>query len=275
MHKRKLLADVSKKGLLYISTTDINDDFKASLHSHPNMEILIITKGEGKIITNRKQIPIKEGNVIIINQNSSHYEFSESSCSFHALGVDNSNAFLKETFKKKIIYFPINKDDFSKMLNFFSLLSNEAENRCDSGVIDPCFEAIISIIVRNSSVVFRKEPSNYYSTVVATAKDIIDNYYFSNLTLEDIATRLSISPSRLAHLFKKEIGLTIIEYKLLSQISEAYNLLSMTDMPITNVSNAVGFNDSAYFTKQFKRCCSMTPKEYRKRFGIKKKEDNN
>ena len=269
MHKRILLTNFSKKDVLYISSTDIDADFKASYHSHPNLEILLITKGSGKIFTTHKQIPIKEGSVVIINSNSNHYEFSNTSCSFYAIGIDNSNAYLKETFRKKIIYFDLDKDEFSKMNKLYNLIFDEGQSNIEDPIIDNCLDAILTVIRRNSEIIFKHKINDNFSPIVATAKDIIDNYYFSNLTLEDIASRLSISVSRLAHMFKKEVGMTLIDYKLLSQITESYNLLELTDMPIISIASAVGFNNSAYFTKVFKRWAAMTPKRYRE---IKKKQ---
>lgn len=263
MHKRISLSDISQKDILYISTTEIDDDFKTNYHSHPNLEILIFIKGKAKIITTNRQIPVKEGDIVLINANSNHYEVSDSKCTFHAIGVNETNAFLKETFSKKIIYFSVPKDEFKTICTLYDIINNEVLNRADATIIDNSFESITKIIERNRSIYFNKTQYHNYSSVVSTARDIIDNYFFNNLTVEEIANRLSISTSRLCHLFKKEMGVTLIEYKLLSQLSEAYNLLKITDMSIVAISNAVGFNNSAYFNKMFKRATSMTPKEYR------------
>ena len=265
MHKRIPLSNISKKNILYISTTEIDENFKANYHSHPNLEILIFTKGKGKIITNNKQIPVKEGDAVVINQSSNHFEVSDSKCTFYAIGINDSNAFLKNTFSKKIIYFPLNKEDFTTVCSLYDIINKEAENEADSTIIDSCFDAIVSILKRNKDIYFTQSFRKNYSSLVSTAAEILDNYFFSNLTVEDIAKRLSVSTSRLCHQFKKEMGITLIEYKLHCQISEAYNLLKITDMSIAAISSAVGFNDSAYFNKVFKRAACITPKQYRER----------
>ena len=53
-------------------------------------------------------------------------------------------------------------------------------------------------------------------------------------------------------------------YKLFCQIEEAKNLLTITDMSITEISALIGFNNTSYFTKKFKVITNLTPKEFRK-----------
>ena len=63
MHQRRTIKNNINNNIIYISKTDIGDDFKTSYHSHTNAEILLITKGEGLIISKEKQYPIKEKNL--------------------------------------------------------------------------------------------------------------------------------------------------------------------------------------------------------------------
>ena len=54
MHNRLTLK--TSNNLLYISLTEIEDTFKSNLHSHPNLEILLINDGKGYIQTTNKKI---------------------------------------------------------------------------------------------------------------------------------------------------------------------------------------------------------------------------
>ena len=55
MHQRKFIYNDVNKNLLYISITDIGDDFKTNFHSHSNTELLLVTIGIGHIITNNNK----------------------------------------------------------------------------------------------------------------------------------------------------------------------------------------------------------------------------
>lgn len=263
MHQRISLVNKTNNKLLYISKTDIGDDFKASYHSHSNLEILLITKGKGKILTTNKTIPIKEKDIVIINSNSNHCEISSSECEFLAIGVNHFNAFLDDSFKKKIIYFPVKDEEYEKIKKLYNIIFLESQIKDGENIISSCFENIITLITRNSNTFFNSTTSEVYTSLISNALNIIDNYFYSNLSINDLASRLSVSPSLLCHQFKKETGKTIIEYKLTCQIQEACNLLKITDMSILDISSAIGINNSAYFSKVFKKIMGCTPKEYR------------
>jgi len=73
-----------------------------------------------------------------------------------------------------------------------------------------------------------------------------------------------LTPSYLSRLFKQETGVTITDYLINVRIEQAKNLLrSRPDLKTYEVGEQVGYPDSAYFTKLFKRIVGMTPNEYR------------
>ncbi|MBR0288235.1 MAG: helix-turn-helix domain-containing protein, partial [Selenomonadaceae bacterium] len=66
---------------------------------------------------------------------------------------------------------------------------------------------------------------------------------------------------------KKETGLSPIQYMMQRRIGEAQSLLVETSLPIQEIEFRLGFNDSAHFSKMFKKHVGVTPKEYRKHFA--------
>ena len=265
MHRRLLISIPEENNLLYISETTIDENFKASYHSHPNLEILLIVDGEGKLVTMNRNIDMKKGDVIIINANSKHCEVSKTKCTFYAIGINKLEAFLPNDFQKKIIYFSLNNNDFNSLLALYKIIFQEVEITKDYSfdIILNSYNMIMKYIARNISINFKKVESENKSSLVANAINIIENYYYNQLTLKSIAHRLSISPSLLAHAFKKETGKTIIEYKLECQLQEACNLLKITDMSILDIAFATGFTTSSYFSETFKKKFGITPKEFR------------
>lgn len=263
MHQRRTIKNNINNNLIYISKTDIGDDFKTSYHSHPNAEILLITKGEGLIITKEKQYPIKEKDIFIINTYTDHYEVSDTSCHFMAIGIDKLNVYLKEDFSKKIISINLKDDDYQKIYFLYQLIFLDSKNEIDDDVITNSFSSIISLIKRNIDINFNSVSKSKYSFLVANAIDIIENNYYSNISLNDLSERLSIAKSTLEHQFKKETNYSIIEYKINCQLQEACNLLKITNMQISDVAMETGFNNLSYFSKVFKNKFKLTPKAYR------------
>ena len=101
--------------------------------------------------------------------------------------------------------------------------------------------------------------------------DYLNEHYAEALTLSQISEKFFISASHLSHVFKKETGLSPIQYMMQRRIGEAQSLLVETLLPIQEIEEQLGFNDSAHFSKMFKKCVGVTPKEYRKHFAERRR----
>jgi AraC family transcriptional regulator, melibiose operon regulatory protein len=91
------------------------------------------------------------------------------------------------------------------------------------------------------------------------------NFFSTNLTVENIAGEVGISARHFSRLFVKEIGMTVPDYLNLLRIRKAKELLLNTEMDITRIAYAVGYNSSQYFTTRFKRLEHVTPRAFREK----------
>lgn len=95
-------------------------------------------------------------------------------------------------------------------------------------------------------------------------KYIEKNYNNKNFNLDSFSKEVYISKYHLIRKFKKEYGITPIEYLNKYRLKIAVSLLLKTENSITEISNIVGFNSTNYFIKIFKKSYNMTPNVYRK-----------
>ncbi|HYC88755.1 MAG TPA: AraC family transcriptional regulator [Thermoanaerobaculia bacterium] len=86
----------------------------------------------------------------------------------------------------------------------------------------------------------------------------------SPLTVRSIAAAVGISPSRLAHVFRKSMGRSVSTYIRESRVRAAAVALRETDDPISDVALRCGFYDQAHLTRVFKAMRAMTPLQYRR-----------
>ncbi|MCE5186756.1 MAG: PocR ligand-binding domain-containing protein [Planctomycetaceae bacterium] len=87
--------------------------------------------------------------------------------------------------------------------------------------------------------------------------------YAQPLTLADIAKASYLSVSRLAHLFREEMGVTIVDYLTNLRINHAKRMLLTSDSNCTRVCYEVGYNNQSYFTRVFKQIAGLTPRQFR------------
>jgi len=100
---------------------------------------------------------------------------------------------------------------------------------------------------------------------IRPAINYIDANYDKPMTLAEIARASHLSVSRLAHVFKEQMGITIIDYVTSVRIERAKALLLATDQSCTEIGFEVGYNNQSYFTRTFKALVGMTPRQFRVR----------
>lgn len=106
---------------------------------------------------------------------------------------------------------------------------------------------------------------------IRPAINYIDANYDKPIILADVAKASHLSISRLAHIFKEQMGITIIDYLTSVRIERAKQLLLATDQNCTEICFQVGYNNQSYFTRTFKGLVGMTPRHFRVRNQRKEK----
>ena len=99
---------------------------------------------------------------------------------------------------------------------------------------------------------------------VRQAKLYVMENYSRQVSLEDVADAIHLSPAYLSTIFKKEMGINFSDFLISCRIEAAKELLKTTDLPIADVASQVGYTDSRYFSKTFTKVVGLKPSTYRK-----------
>lgn len=110
-------------------------------------------------------------------------------------------------------------------------------------------------IFSNSELLFM---GNYSSMVQRTIYYIMDNYS-KNISIEELAKNVYVTPQYLMRIFKKETGKTIINFITDYRINEAIRLIKLKQYKIYEVSEMVGYNDVRHFCRVFKSKTGFPP----------------
>jgi two-component system response regulator YesN len=128
-------------------------------------------------------------------------------------------------------------------------------------VIETIKEFIKDIITEN----FSNRVDNAEFLIKKAVMYIKDNYN-KKITLDDIAGYVGISKYYFSVLFKKEQEITFSSYLNSVRIEKAKQLLKNPKTTINDIVDTIGFNDTQYFSKTFKKFTGMTVTEYRAKF---------
>lgn len=91
------------------------------------------------------------------------------------------------------------------------------------------------------------------------------HHYAEDITLEDAAESMNMSPFYFSRQIKATTGKTFLEYLTAYRMEKAGKRLLSTELSVSDIGRAVGYPDSNYFTKVFKRTFGCTPTVYRQK----------
>lgn len=100
---------------------------------------------------------------------------------------------------------------------------------------------------------------------IAKAVEFINKNYMKEITLEEVAKAVSLSPYYFSRLFKQETSENFVDYLTKYRMATAKKLLTDKSCSIKDVSYNVGYNDPNYFSKLFKKHYGVNPSEFKER----------
>ena len=115
------------------------------------------------------------------------------------------------------------------------------------------------------------EANNLLSDTDMTVGQLVKTYVKNNLskkiTLSELSWKLHCSTVTLTEHFKREYGITIMEYVTQKRMDKAVRLLENSDLSIREISEECGFPDIEYFSRCFKSTHNMSPTTWRKKYS--------
>ncbi|CAM4282467.1 helix-turn-helix domain-containing protein [Paenibacillus macerans] len=100
--------------------------------------------------------------------------------------------------------------------------------------------------------------------VAAEIYDLFTLNYGQSFTLNELAEQYAFHPAHIIRCVKHKYGMSPLQLLLSIRLNKAKQLLADQDKTVNWIAASVGFSDTSYFCKQFKKSIGMTPLEYRK-----------
>ena len=252
--------------LLNIASAKYGGDWHCVPHTHNHVELFYIIGGKGQFLINDKLYPVNTNHLVIINPNVTHTEVSLNAqpLEYIVLGVEGIELSITDTSDGQFCIL-----DHFESVDISSCLRNilrEMEMK-QPGYEDVCqafMEILIIRLMRNTGLSVPAEaPAAGSHRQCAAIRRYIDLHFKESLTLDLLAEEAHMNKHYLSHAFKREYGISPINYMISRRIEESKYLLAETDLSLSQISQLLGFSSLSYFSQVFRKSQSIPPMEYR------------
>lgn len=264
-------------------------EYSVTPHRHQFIELVYTRSGEGVHTVNGQSYHVSAGDMLLINYNQMHSIEVESS--FELVNFLFTPAFISsslltseniadvfaftlsgevgEDFDLPIPIAHFRGKEYMEIEAIVSSMIKEYENKNQGyrSMLKAQMQMIFCMMMRNIREQESEIPNATLHKITPEILHYIDINCFDKLTLRNLAEKCFYTPNYFSRVFKETCGKSLTEYIKEKRITEAMRLLAETDMPITEISEIVGYSDRKAFYKFFKQMTANTPAEYRQKFN--------
>ncbi len=254
-------------------------------HSHDFCELIVVTRGKSMHMLEGNEFPVTAGDVFLLQGHQQHHFFDRENLDLINIMYDPEKIGLPESDLRRMPGYCalfLLEPTYRRQHNFASRLhlkrvplahveqlAEEMENECDNDA--PGREValrakLLELMVYLSRAYTSTDTTEAHALLrVGNVIGALENDFSKDWKLEELQNIAHMSRSNLMRVFRKATGQTPIEYLVRLRIQRAMELLRNTDLNITEIALETGFNDSNYFTRQFKRINGSAPTAFRRR----------
>jgi AraC family L-rhamnose operon transcriptional activator RhaR/AraC family L-rhamnose operon regulatory protein RhaS len=251
------------------------------LHSHEFDELVFVVSGRGVNITRSESLLLREGSVFFVPPGVEHgYADVDNLVLYNIIFgrriigrnmIDLTELpgycsfFLQEAGIPNLLLSP---SQIAELLPLVQLLEKEADDQSTgSGSRILAFAYLLELLVDISRIYdLTPRENNQNARRLWEVISYMDQHLDTPLTTEDLVQVANMSTSTLNRCFKQSTGLSPIEFHIHKRIATACSLIQQRGLSMGQISEACGFKDPNYFSRQFRKVMGMSPKQYQRIF---------
>ena len=252
--------------LLYVTDAQFSEDWHSVMHSHPNLELFYCVRGIGELRMKDRVLPVGSDDMIIVNPNVEHTESSIPSnpLEYIALGISGVDLIFDPQGQHcSVLNYRESRSEIVALLRMLISEASRQPNGWDN-VCQHLLVVLLSLLLRHTHFTLNIEQGLHTNKECAAARRYIDEHFAEPIDLDILANITHVNKYYLAHAFKREYGISPINYLIERRIRESTYLLEHTDYALSQIAHFLGISSSSYFSQSFRRSTGQSPTEYRK-----------
>lgn len=251
-------------------------------HRHKELEMLLVTEGELRMLLNNRDLVLHEGEGLFINSGASHGFVANSHEGANYISIIFCTDCIAGTEDAKLVSRYIEPIVKAREFEYVPLRgSGWANDICDmirqmqsvSSGKRPGYELKLKIMLSEAWLTLyencipdlgdNRSVSHTEKKRIDVLRKYIQENYADRITLDDIAAAAHISRGECCRIFKRLYDTTPFQYLVHYRLTRSVYYLSETDKSISQIAQSVGFCSSSYYTKCFRAEYNCTPLKYR------------
>lgn len=233
----------------------------SSIHRHSEHEIFFLWGGEMELVTERENRRIRDS-VVILPPDVGHYTAIDAERLFVVyMNIDRAEGEggkrLFERILSDILVLDISDDEKFYIESVLTAKSSYDEPH----LLSLLFSELLSRV--EPDFCGGKKEERAAGKYAFALDEYIARHYSEKIRLCDVASSLHLCEKQVSRVIKKEYGCTFSEYVNRKRMMVAVMMLKHTEMTVSDISRATGFENSNYFYRVFKEKYGLTPIEYR------------
>lgn len=252
--------------LLNVASATYGGDWHSVPHTHNHTELFYIVGGKGQFLIEDHSYPVGANNLVIINPNVNHTEDSLNAQPLEYIVLGIGGIELATGANSNGQFCILDHFESAEVSSCLRNILREMEQK-STGYEDVCqayMEILIIRLMRTTSLAVPAETQHGTGNrQCAAVKRYIDLHFKEPLTLEQLAEEAHMNKFYLSHTFKREYGISPINYMSSRRIEESKYLLAETNLSLSQIAQLLGFSSLSYFSQVFRRTQDISPMEYR------------
>lgn len=211
---------------------------------------------------------ISENTIICVKPGQTRHTYLPFKCYYIHMIVDGGQIF--DTLSTLPNYIEI--EDTSELRDTFASLTEYYNTGVaeDDIMLQSLVMKIVYLLGRYSPIRNAVHtPKSNNSRVIESTLKYIDENLTEPLSLEVLSEKANFSPIYFHKLFRTSTGKTLHEYVEEKRIKKSVDLLTSTEMTLTEIAYECGFSSQSYFSYAFKKRMKLTPRAYAKTIALK------
>lgn len=248
-------------------------------HRHADLELNFSLNGSFTATVDQKNVAVGEGQLLVVSPMTAHAYCNEADSDRRVLTVVLGVSFLKNYFscfsrasQPYYLLSPMDATDDAHRALFALLAQTGAlcERRESTnelllrGNLYKICAYLIDLIFLQPSAAQNERKEMLHVSKIERALQLIYQRHAEPLSLKDAASVTGYSISNFCKIFKGITGDTFHSVLNRQRVESACNLLSETDLPISQIARQVGFEESKTFCRVFRSITALSPGEYRR-----------